>query len=106
MFNRKEFNERITKEYNDFVNETLQLDSKEIFEKSFEISFKKTMTTSLTDDYFVEDETAEQIDDIKSNVLNLLFDLYDDDEGVFILDDIIQEVIEDFIALSNEIFEE
>jgi hypothetical protein len=106
MFNRKEFNERITKEYNDFVNETLQLDSKEIFEKSFEISFKKTMTTSLTDDYFVEDETAEQIDDIKSNVLNLLFELYDDDEGVFILDDIIQEVIEDFIALSNEIFEE
>lgn len=106
MFNRKEFNERITKEYDEFVNETLQLDSKEIFEKSFEISFKKTMTTSLTDDYFVEDETAEQIDDIKSNVLNLLFELYDDDEGVFILDDIIQEVIEDFIALSNEIFEE
>lgn len=106
MFNRKEFNERITKEYDEFVNEILKLDSKEVFDKSFEISFKKTMITNLTDDYFIEDEVAEQIADIKSNVLNLLFELYDDEEGVFILDDIIQEVIEDFIALSNENFEE
>ena len=106
MFNRKEFNERITKEYNDFLNETLHLDNKEIFDKSFEISFKKAIAINLTDDYFVEDETAEQINNIESNVLDLLFELYDDEEGVFILDEIIQEVIDDFIALSNENFEE
>lgn len=106
MFNRKEFNERITKEYDEFVNEILKLDSKEVFDKSFEISFKKTAENILTDIYLIKDEIAEQINEIDSNILNLLFELYDDEEGAYILDDIVQEIVEEFLSLLNEEFEE
>jgi len=106
MFNRKEFNEKITNEYNDFVSKTLKLDNKDIFNKSFEISFKKTAENILTDIYLIKDEIAEQINEIDSNILNLLFELYDDEEGAYILDDIVQEIVEEFLSLLNEEFEE
>lgn len=93
---RKNFNERIQKEYEEFKEKTLELSKEELFEKSFEIDFKTYLTNYLQTEEFVEDEIIEKLLSIEGFIIDELYELYLNTDGLYIYDEMCEELLEEF----------
>ena len=93
---RKDFNERIQKEYDEFKTKIIELSKEEIFEKSFEIDFKCYITNYLQNEGIVEDETIDNLSSIEGSILDELYELYLDSDGSYTYDEMCEELLEEF----------
>lgn len=93
---RKNFNERIQKEYEEFKEKTLELSKEELFEKSFEIDFKTYLTNYLQTEEFVEDEIIKKLLSIEGFIIDELYELYLNTDGLYIYDEMCEELLEEF----------
>ena len=101
MFNRKEFNQKIQQEFEDYREFILELSGEEVFELAFEINFKTILTEYLISDNVVSDEIAEKLNKIDYDVLDFLFDVYMSSDIHYEFD-FVDEVLEEFEKVSNE----
>lgn len=93
---RKNFNERIQKEYEEFKEKTLELSKEALFEKSFEIDFKTYLTNYLQTEEFVEDEIIKKLLSIEGFIIDELYELYLNTDGLYIYDEMCEELLEEF----------
>ena len=96
MFNRQKFNERVQEEFAQFRNQTLKLSKEEIFEKGFEIDFKTYITQYLTNEETASDKTCEMLNNSQVAILDVLFDIYLNNNTFYTYQDICEEIIELF----------
>lgn len=93
---RKNFNERIQKEYEEFKEKTLELSKEELFEKSFEIDFKTYLTNYLQTEELVEDEVVENLLIIEDSIIDELYELYLITDRLYFYDEVCEELLEEF----------
>ncbi len=94
---KTKFNEKIQKDYEEFKKKTLELSKEEIFEKGFEIDFKTYMTEYLqNEDSDVEEKTIENLSQIEGSTLDVLFDIYLNNDSYYTYDDMCEEILEIF----------
>lgn len=94
---RKEFNERIQKEYEDFKERTLELTKEEIFDKGFEIDFKTYMTEYLqNEDGIIEDKTINNLSKFEGLILEEMFNIYLNNDSYYTYEDMCEEILEIF----------
>lgn len=91
---RKEFNERIQKDFEQFKASILELPNEKIFEKGFEIDFKSNMTEYLQNDELVENEFCESLSKIDGSVLDVLFNIYLNNDTYYTYEDLCEEIVE------------
>ncbi len=99
MFSRRKFNERIHFEYENFKEFVLDLYPEEVYGLSFEISFKKAMFQNLIDHDLVGDELAELLDTLEGDILGFLFHIYNDEFGIFTMDGVVEECLDEFLLI-------
>lgn len=99
---RNEFNERIQKEFDDFKAETLDLTKEQIFEKGFEIDFKSYMTEYLQNSESIDNKTCEKLAEIDGTILNVLYEIYCDNDTYYIYEDMCEEIIEIYQNYSED----
>jgi len=96
MFNRKEFNERIQKDFEKFKNSTLELNKELIFERGFEIDFKTYMAEYLQNDEITYDELCESLSLIEGSILDELFMIYLNNDSYYTYEDLCEDVLDIF----------
>jgi len=97
---RKEFNNRIQKEFEEFKESTLEQTKDEMFDNSFEISLKTYLTMHLQDEEITDNEVAEKLSLIDGNILDELIDCYINNDGELSYFDISEEVISNYIDIN------
>jgi len=97
---RKEFNNRIQKEFEEFKESTLEQTKEEIFDNSFENSLKTYLTMHLQDEKITDNEVAEKLSLIEGNILDKLIDCYINNDGELSYFDISEEVISNYIDIN------
>lgn len=97
---RKEFYERIQKEFEEFKTHMITLSPEELFERGFETDFYTYMTSYLLDsEEYISDETIENLSVIEGSVLDYLYDLYLNNDGTYTYDDLCDDILETYNAL-------
>ncbi len=96
MFNRKEFNEKIQKEYKEFKTKILGLSKEEIYERSLEIVFKTHLSNYLQNEEIVDDITVENFNKIDNLTLDALYSLYLNLDNLYYFDDMCDDLLEEF----------
>lgn len=94
---RKEFNERIQKEYDEFKAYMLTLPKEEIFNAGFEIDLKSYLASYLqSEDSPIKQSTIDNLASIDGNVLDYLLDIYLNSDTYYTYDDLCEEILEIF----------
>jgi len=94
---RKEFYERIQKEFEEFKTRMITLSPEELFERGFETDFYTYMTSYLLDsEEYISDETIENLCQIEGSVLDYLYDLYLNNDGTYTYDDLCEDILETY----------
>lgn len=101
MFNRTNFNQKIQDEFNNFTEETLNLQKDEVFKKSNEIDLKTNLSIFLQDHDSVSDKLAEKLDKIKDNILDTLYINYVENDGDFFYLNLCDDVITSYLELND-----
>lgn len=96
----KEFNEKIKKEYDEYLKSVMQLSKEELIKNSFEITFKRTLKDYLLLNRVFSEEDMYLFQD--ENVLEFFYDYYkvDSDCGPFI--DTFDEIIESVLGFDDD----
>ena len=97
---RKEFYERIQKDFEEFKARMLKLTPEELFERGFETDFYTYMTSYLLDsEEYISDETIANLSVIEGSVLDYLYDLYLNNDGTYTYDDLCDDILETYNTL-------
>lgn len=100
--NRQEFNKKIQNEYETFVEETLKLSPKEIFEKSNEITIKTFLTTYLQENNSINTRAINSINELGNNVLKTLYDNFANSDPEFFYLDICEDILSDYLSMFED----
>lgn len=97
--NRKQFNQKIQNEYEEFRKQTSQLTKEEIFEKANEIAFKTYLTMFLQDEESLSDSAIEKFSELEDIILDAIYVNYVENDGDFAVLDICDDAVASYLEI-------
>lgn len=101
MFNRKEFNERIQQEFEDFKEFCFDLEVEDVIELGYELFIKTILTSVLQNENSFNNEQAVKLSETE-DVIDILFETFLNSDYNYEFEYLFENFLNDFLDNQND----